>query len=97
VKDEDIPAAVLEVEREKVTARARAEGKPEALLARIGDGAVEKYMNKTVLLRQPSLRDEAVTVGQMVSQLAGITGENICVRRFVRWELAETQSQPSGG
>jgi elongation factor Ts len=96
VSDKDIPMEVLDGEREKVIGRARAEGKPEALLARIGDGAVEKYRNRTVLLRQPSLRDEAVTVGQMVSQMAEVTGENICVRRFVRWELAQTVSQPAG-
>jgi elongation factor Ts len=98
VTDADIPAEVIEEERNKVTARARAEGKPDALLQRIGDGAVEKYMNKTVLLRQPSLRDDLVTVGQMVTQIAGVTVENICVRRFVRWELAETAGgEPSDG
>jgi elongation factor Ts len=88
VRDEDIPAEVLEEEREKVIARARAEGKPDGLLPRIGDGAVEKYRNRTVLLRQPSLRDETVSVGRMLSQVAGAVGENVTIRRFVRWELA---------
>lgn len=97
VRDEDIPAEVLEEEREKVTARARVEGKPEGLLPRIGEGAVEKYRNRTVLLRQPSLRDETVSVGQMVSQVAGVVGENVTVRRFVRWELAETVSGEQDG
>ncbi len=98
VRDVDVPEAVLKEEREKVTARARTEGKPEMLLARIGDGAVEKYRNRTVLLRQPSLRDEAITVGQMLSQVAGAVGENVTIRRFVRWELAETAgSEPSDG
>ncbi|NMB58353.1 MAG: elongation factor Ts, partial [Chloroflexi bacterium] len=84
-------------EHEKVTGRARVEGKPETLLTRIGEGAVQKYLNKTVLLRQPSLRDETVTIGQMVSTLAGVTGENVAIRRFVRWELAETASETSEG
>ncbi len=97
VRDADVPAAVLNEEREKVTGRARAEGKPETLLTRIGEGAVQKYLNKTVLLRQPSLRDETVTIGQMVSTLAGVTGENVAIRRFVRWELAETASETSEG
>jgi elongation factor Ts len=96
VRDEDIPMDVLEEERQKVIARARAEGKPEVLFTRIGDGAVEKFRNRSVLLRQPSLRDEAVTVGQMVSNVASAVGENITIRRFIRWELAETRSEPSG-
>jgi elongation factor Ts len=95
VRDGDVPAWVLEEERAKVTARARAEGKPETLLTRISEGAVEKYRNRTVLLRQPSLRDDKVTVGQMVSDLTAVTGENVTIRRFVRWELAETAGESS--
>ena len=94
VAEADIPADVLDQEREKVTARARAEGKPETLIPRICEGAVKKYMDRTVLLRQPSLRDETVTVGQLLAQVAGAVGENIVIRRFVRWELAETCIAP---
>jgi elongation factor Ts len=97
VRDGDVPEAVLEEEREKVTARARSEGKPESLLARISEGAMKKYLDRTVLPRQPSLRDEKVTIARMVSELAAVTGENVTIRRFVRWELAETTGESSGG
>ena len=90
VRDGDVPATILKEERKKVAARARVEGKPESLLSRIGEGAEKKFMDRNVLLRQPSLRDETVTVGQMLSQVAGAVGENVTIRRFVRWELAET-------
>lgn len=97
VRDTDIPAEVLREEREKVTARARAEGKPESLLTRIGVGAEKKFLDRNVLLRQPSLRDETVTVGQALAQVAGAVGENVTIRRFVRWELANTAIESSGG
>jgi elongation factor Ts len=89
VVDADIPETVLDQEREKVTARARAEGKPETLFPRICDGAIKKYMDRTVLLRQASIHNESVSVAQLLAQTAGAVGENIVVRRFVRWELAE--------
>ena len=90
VQGADIPAEVLNAEREKVLTRARAEGKPASLLQRISDGAEAKYMDHTVLLRQPSLRDDTVSVSRMLALTAAATGENIVIRRFVRWELAET-------
>jgi elongation factor Ts len=89
VAEADIPADVLDQERGKVITRARAEGKPETLLTRIGEGAVKKYMDKTVLLRQPSLRDETITMSQWLAQVAGAVGEHIAIHRFVRWELAD--------
>ena len=89
VSDADIPVSVLEKEREKVSARAREEGKAETLLPRIGEGAITKYMDRTVLLRQMSFRDDTISIAQLLAQTAGTMGENINIRRFVRWELAE--------
>ncbi|NMB56040.1 MAG: elongation factor Ts [Leptolinea sp.] len=89
VSDANIPGNVLEKEREKVLTRAREEGKAETLLPRIGEGAITKYMDRTVLLRQMSFRDETISVAQLLAQTAGILAENIIIRRFVRWELAE--------
>jgi elongation factor Ts len=89
VSDADIPVNVLEKERDKVLTRAREEGKAETLLPRIGEGAITKYMDRTVLLRQMSFRDETISVAQLLAQTAGTLAENIIIRRFVRWELAE--------
>jgi len=89
VRDEDIPQAVLNEEQEKVAQKARAEDKPDMLIPRITSGHLKKFMDQHVLLRQVSIRDEKVTVAQMLARLAASVGENIVIRRFSRWELGE--------
>ena len=90
LKEEDIPAEVLEHEAGIAKARAREEGKPEAMLDKISQGRLEKFKDEVVLMRQPYIRDEKVTVEKLLLQQVAATGENIVVRRFVRWELGET-------
>lgn len=89
VRSEDIPAAVLEKEREVAVARAREEGKPETVIPRIVEGRIEKFKDEVVLLRQPYIRDESLTVEQLLQELVVKTGENILIRRFARWEIGE--------
>ncbi len=89
VCDADIPAEVLAAEEQKAAERARSQGKPERLVPRIVEGVLNKMRDQQVLLRQVSIRDDQVTVAQMLSRAAAGTGENIVIRRFVRWELAE--------
>lgn len=97
VAESDVPAAVLEEQRAKVATRVKAEGKPEVLIPRITEGYIQKFFDRNVLLRQASFRDEKVTVSQLLSQTAGAIGENILIRRFVRWELAETRNEQVEG
>ena len=87
VRDEDIPAAVLDELTGQAAEKARLAGKPEAVIAQITSGALEKYKNRHVLLRQPYIRDETLNVAQLVSQVSGTIGENVVIRRFVRWEI----------
>jgi elongation factor Ts len=89
VREDEIPAEVLAHEIEIGKARAREEGKPEAILAKIAEGRLEKFKDETVLLRQAYIRDETVTIEKMLHQNIGSIGENIVIRRFVRWELGE--------
>jgi elongation factor Ts len=89
VKEADIPAEVLEHENEIARARAREEGKPEAMLDKIAQGRLEKYKDEVVLLRQAYIRDAEVTVEKLLLQQIAAIGENIVIRRFVRWELGE--------
>lgn len=89
VADADIPTQVLELESVRAANRARAENKPAALIPHICEGTLKKFMDRHVLLRQSSLRDETITVAQWLAQVSGTVGENIIIRRFVRWELAE--------
>jgi elongation factor Ts len=84
----DVPEAVLEQERE--LARKKVEGKPEKVVEQATQGAVKKFAKQMCLLEQPWVRDEKQTIGQMLDGFASKTGENVSVRRFVRYEVAET-------
>jgi len=90
VKEDEIPADVLEHEAEIARARAKEEGKPEAVMEKIVNGRLEKFKDEVVLLRQAYIRDEDLTVEKLVLGAIGTTGENIIVRRFQRWELGES-------
>ena len=92
VRDEDIPAQVLEDETLKAATWARSEGKAEGLIPRIVEGYLKKLKNEQVLLRQPYIRDDQITIAQLLSQTAASVGENIVIRRFARWELAEGET-----
>ena len=90
VKEDEIPAGVLEHEAEIARARAKEEGKPDAILDKIVAGRLEKFKDEVVLMRQAYIRDEELTVEKLVLQAVGSTGENIVIRRFQRWELGES-------
>ncbi len=93
VRVEDIPAEVVEQEREKARSLALAEGKSENVIERIVDGKMEKYYNENCLLRQTYVRDENITLEDLRNQHIAAIGENIVIRRFARWEVGEeTQS-----
>lgn len=85
----DIPAAELEAQKKIYADAARAEGKPEELIERIVQGKIDAALNESVLLRQPFIRDESLTVHDLIQSVIAKVGENIVVRRFVRFELGE--------
>jgi elongation factor Ts len=93
VKEDEIPAEVLEHEKEIAEARAKEESKPEPVIEKIVAGRLEKFKDEVVLLRQAYIRDEDQTVEKLVLETIGKTGENIIVRRFQRWELGESVSE----
>jgi len=86
----DVPAEALEAERAKARERAREEGKPEKVWDRIAEGMLEKFYTEACLLRQPYVRDETRTVGDLLKEAITTTKENILIRRFTRWEVGET-------
>ncbi len=92
IREEDIPADVLEHEKNIATARAKEEGKPEAVIPKIVEGTLAKFKDEVVLLRQKYIRDESITVEQLVNQAVASLHENIVIRRFVRWQLGEESS-----
>ena len=90
LKVEDIPASVMDHEAEIARARAKEEGKPEAVMEKIVQGRLEKFKDEVVLSRQVYIRDESITVEKLILQNLAAIGENVVVRRFQRWELGET-------
>jgi elongation factor Ts len=89
VSSDQIPAETLERERRIFTEQVAAEGKPEAIREKIVEGKVKKYLSEVCLLDQPYVKDDKQTVGELVKHMSGKTGENIQVRRFVRYALGE--------
>lgn len=88
VNDDDIPTLVLDEQARTASEKARNSGKPERIIGQIADGILEKYKNKHALLRQAYIRDENITVAQLLSQVISQIGENIVIRRFMRWEVS---------
>jgi len=92
INETDIPESVIEHEKAIAVARAKEEGKPEQIIPRIVEGTIKKFMDETVLLRQPYIRDDSITVQELINQNIVSIGESVVVRRFVRWALGETTS-----
>jgi elongation factor Ts len=87
VRDEVIPQSTLDQLEQDAAEKARLAGKPEKIIEKIVAGIVEKYKNEQVLLRQPYIRDENITIAQLLGQAISQIGENIVIRRFIRWEI----------
>jgi len=85
----DIPAEVLERERQGYRAQIAGSGKPEHVIERMVEGKLEKFYEENCLLRQPFIKDEGITVQSLITQAIAKLGENIVVRRFVRYELGQ--------
>ena len=86
----EIPAEALEHEAEEARRVGRADDKAESVIEKIVAGRLEKFTNEACLLRQPYIRDETKTVEDLLRQVISSTGENVTIRRFVRWEVGET-------
>jgi elongation factor Ts len=89
VKREEIPAEVLEKEKEIYRAQFASSGKPANVIEKIVDGKLESFYSQVCLLDQPSVRDPDVTIKQMLASAVAKTGENITISRFVRFKLGE--------
>jgi elongation factor Ts len=90
VKREDVPAEALDKEREIYRAQFAGSNKPPNVIDKIVEGKLESYYAQVCLLDQPSIRDQNVTVKQMVANAAAKTGENVTVSRFARFKLGES-------
>jgi len=89
IKEDDIPAEALEREEKIAVARAKEDGKPKNIIPKIVEGYLKKFKNEVVLLRQAYIRDESLTIQDLVNESVASMGENIVIRRFARYELGE--------
>ncbi|EGD46654.1 translation elongation factor Ts [Ruminiclostridium papyrosolvens DSM 2782] len=89
VKKEDVPASVIESEKEILRAQARNEGKPEKIIDKMVEGRIEKFYAENCLMEQAFIKDPDMTVGQLLTEKIAHIGENISIRRFARFERGE--------
>jgi elongation factor Ts len=95
ISDDDIPETELAHEADIAAAKAREEGKPENILPRIVEGYLKKYKDENVLMRQTYIRDDSITIQELLNQTIASTGENLVIRRFARWALGEGAQEES--
>jgi elongation factor Ts len=87
VSPEDIPQEALDEERAIVESQAAEKGKPAEITTRIVEGRMKKFVNEKALLTQPYVKEPDKTVGELLQETIQRVGENIVIRRFVRYEL----------
>lgn len=90
VSREDVPEDVLEDQVAAMRAQAEAEGKPADIVDKIVQGRLNKYYAETVFLEQPFVKDDDIVVDELIKNAISKMGENIILRRFVRYELGDT-------
>ncbi|MCY4189001.1 MAG: translation elongation factor Ts [Bryobacterales bacterium] len=86
---EQVPAEIVDKERQIQRDRALQEGKPEAVVERIVDGRMGKFYEEIVLVDQPFVKDPSTTVGSLLQSAIAKLGENMAVRRFQRFKVGE--------
>ena len=89
VKPEDVTPEDLEREREVYKAQAAATGKPEAVVAKIAEGKMAKFYEEVCLLEQPFIKEQSISIKELIAQKVGKLGENITVRRFARFKVGD--------
>jgi elongation factor Ts len=89
VSRDEVPANVLEKEKQILRQQAINEGKPENIVDKIVEGRIEKFFKEACLLEQPYIRDPEVSVQQVLTETIAKIGENISIRRFARYEMGE--------
>ena len=90
VRREDVTQAAMDKERDIAKSRAITEGKPEKILDKIVEGRLAKYYEEVCLLEQPFIKENTITIGELIKGKIAKLGENISVARFVRFKVGDT-------
>jgi elongation factor Ts len=94
VNKKDVPADVLETEKEIYADQARKSGKPENIIDKMIEGRISKFYQENVLMEQSFVKDPNLTIGDVLTEMIAKLGENIIIARFVRFQLGETAKKP---
>jgi elongation factor Ts len=89
VRKEDVTPEAFEKEKDIYRAQAAATGKPAAVVEKIVEGKMGKFYEEVCLLEQPFIKDQTMTVHQLIASVIGKLGENISVKRFARFKVGE--------
>jgi elongation factor Ts len=89
VRKEDVTAEDMEREKEIYRAQAAATGKPEKVIEQILQGKMSKFYEEVCLLDQPFIKEQSISIAQLIAQKVGKLGENITVRRFARFKVGD--------
>jgi elongation factor Ts len=92
VRKEDVTAQDLEREKDIYRAQAAASGKPANIIEKMVTGRMEKFYEEVCLLEQPFIKDQTVSISQLIAAKIGKLGENIAVRRFARFKVGEVNA-----
>lgn len=87
---EDVPEETLSQERKIYRAQALETGKPEKIIDKIVEGKLSKYFKENCLMNQPYVRDPDITIADLLNEMIAKIGENITIRRFVRFQIGES-------
>ncbi len=88
---EEVPPEIVEKEKEILRGQAIREGKPEKIVDKIVSGKLEKYYQENCLLEQLFVKDQDITIAKLMTEKIAKLGENMLIRRFVRFEVGEGQ------
>jgi elongation factor Ts len=97
IRKEDVTPAALEKEKDIQRARALAEGKPEKIVDKIIEGRLAKFYEEICLYEQPFVKENTLTIDQLIKTKIAKLGENIVVSRFVRFKVGDVPASGSGG
>ncbi len=89
VRRDEMPAELLEKEKEIYLAQARESGKPEKVLEKIVEGKIEKFFKEFCLMEQSYVKNPDITITDLLNEKIGQIGESITIRRFSRYQLGE--------
>lgn len=93
ISPEDLPSEIVEKEKEIYRDQALQSGKPEKVVEKIVEGKLKKFFSEVCLLNQAYVKDPDTTIQNLLNELKAKTGENIIIKRFIRFKLGETEDK----